>query len=420
MTRMQILYFHQYFTTPSGSGGIRSYEMARYAISRGHQVTMVCGGDVRSGLDLPEIEPGLRRGYVDGIDVYQFILPYSNQLSLVQRAGVFFKYAILSARLALRLDYDLLFATSTPLTAGIPGIVMKLARRHKKFVFEVRDLWPELPRAMGVVKNPLILWGMGLLEWASYRSADGCIGLAPGIIKGIRLRSRKDLPTAMVPNGCDLDLFVPGNSQSLAFPGTGSGDFVAAFTGAHGLANGLNALLDAAAVLRQRGAARIKLVLIGDGNQKQRLQDRAVQEKLDNVLFHDLLPKIRLAEVTGSIGCGLQILANVPAFYQGTSPNKFFDYISAGRPVLINYPGWMADLVTKHHCGIAVPPDDPVAFADALMRLSESPALCLEMGRNARRLAESDFARDQLACKWTDFLEAVAEERGLRGELEDE
>mgnify|MGYP006089054695 CR=1 FL=1 len=239
---MHILYFHQYFTTPSGSFGIRSYEMAQAAISRGHKVTIVCGGDLRSGLDLPEIKPGLRHGEVDGIEIYQFTLPYPNQLSLFQRALIFLKYAIRSSQLALRLDYDLLFATSTPLTAGIPGIAMKLARKRKKFIFEVRDLWPELPKAMGVVKNPLLLWGMSLLEWASYRAADGCIGLAPGIVKGIQNRSRENLRIAMISNGCDLNLFKPKSREGLALPGIGLNEFVAIFTGAHGMANGLESV----------------------------------------------------------------------------------------------------------------------------------------------------------------------------------
>ncbi|MDB4492496.1 glycosyltransferase family 4 protein [Akkermansiaceae bacterium] len=408
MKSLHILYFHQYFTIPSGSGGIRSYEMAQIAISRGHKVTIVCGGDVRSGLDLPEIKPGLRRGEVDGINIYQFTLPYSNQLNLFQRALVFLKYAARSSWLALRLDYDLLFATSTPLTAGIPGIAMKLTGKKKKFVFEVRDLWPELPRAMRVVKNPLLLWGMSILEWASYRAADGCIGLAPGIVAGIQKRCRKSLPVIIVPNGCDLEIFKPRNREPLDLPGIGSKDFVAVFTGAHGVANGLDAVLDAAKILQQREANHIKIVLIGDGTQKERLQLRANREGLGNVAFHSLLPKKDLTKVIREADCGLQILANIPAFYYGTSPNKFFDYISSGCPVLINYPGWIADLVTENQCGIAVPPDDPKFFADALIRMAESPNDCLKMGKRGRELAEGKFARHRLGGEWVSFLESVA------------
>lgn len=369
---------------------------------------MVCAADERSGLDLPEIASGLHHGVVDGIEVYQFPLSYSNRLSLIQRALLFFRFALKSVRLALKLDFDLLFATSTPLTAGIPGIFMKLLGRDKPFVFEVRDLWPELPKAMGVVKNPIILWAMSLLEWASYRAATGCIGLSPGIVEGIRKRSRGSLQVEMVPNGCDLHFFDTGERSQLDLPGIQESDFVAAFTGAHGIANGLDAVLDAAMALRQRGRKDIKLVLIGDGNQKDSLKRRAASESLDNVLFLDPIPKAKLREVLGCIDCGLQILANVPAFYYGTSPNKFFDYLAAGRPILVNYPGWMADLVTKHQVGKAVPPDDPKAFAEALLYLADHPEERSRMGQNARHLAETEFPRVKLADRWVDFLEKIS------------
>jgi glycosyltransferase involved in cell wall biosynthesis len=414
---VRVLYFHQYFSTPKGAGGTRSYEMALHLRRRGHQVTMVCAADERSGLDLPEQAKGLRHGTVDDIEVYQFPLAYSNRLSLAQRSLLFFRFALKSVKLALKLDYDVLFATSTPLTAGIPGIVMKLLGRRKSFVFEVRDLWPELPKAMGVVKNPIVLGGMSLLEWTSYRMADACIGLAPGIVEGIRKRSRVSLPVELVPNGCDLELFRPGERARLNLAGVGPTDFVAAFTGAHGIANGLDAVLDAAAVLKKGGRNQIKLVLIGDGNQKDRLRSRARKEGLENVMFLDPLPKLQLSEITGCLDCGLQILANVQAFYYGTSPNKFFDYLAAGRPVLINYPGWLAELVAKHHCGLAVPPDNPGAFAEALVYLADHPEERAEMGRNARRLAETEFARTTLADRWVDFLETTCRWRRAGGSV---
>jgi hypothetical protein len=154
---MHVLYFHQHFSTPTGSTGTRSYEMAQRLLAHGHEVTMVCGSGqmASSGLTGKPVD-GMRRGSVDGINVIELCLPYSNYDSFLKRAWIFWLYAWRGVKLALRLDYDLLFATSTPLTAGIPGIVMQLFRK-KPFVFEVRDLWPELPREMGVISNLLIL-----------------------------------------------------------------------------------------------------------------------------------------------------------------------------------------------------------------------------------------------------------------------
>lgn len=404
---MRVLYFHQHFGTPQGSTGTRSYEFARALVERGHQVTMVCGAYALSGVDLP-FDEGRRwsRGLVDGIDVIALPLPYSNRDSLVRRAGLFLKFAWRSAWLALREDYDLLFATSTPLTAGIPGIVMKLCGRRKPFVFEVRDLWPELPRALGM-KNPFALWGMSALEWLSYRASDACVGLSPGIVEGIKKRSRREHPVAMIPNGCDLELFRPGRREELQLDRVGEGDFVAAFTGAHGIANGLDAVLDAAAVLQRRERRNIKLVFIGDGREKDRLAARARSEGLNNCLFFPPMKKTVLAEITGRLDCGLMILANIPAFYYGTSPNKFFDYLAAGLPIINNYPGWLADLIGQNNCGVVVAPQSADELASALLRLADDPLMRAEMGRNARALGEREFAREKLAGRFVTFIEQV-------------
>jgi len=411
---MHVLYFHQYFTTPRTAGGTRSYEMARQLIDRGHTVTMVCARHDKVGLGLPG-NPGdsVRQGLIDGIRVIQFNLEYSNYMSLPQRALIFLRFALRSVWLALRLDYDLVFATSTPLTAGIPGIFARLLR-CKPFVFEVRDLWPELPRAMGVVKNPLVLAGMSVLEWMSYQAASACIALAPGIEKGIARRSPKNRAIAVIPNGCDLDLFRPGKRADLDLPGVGATDCVAVFTGAHGMANGLDAVLNAAHVLLRRGRRDIVLAFIGDGKLKPVLAARAKNEGLANCRFIDPMPKNQLNRVVSCCDVGMMILDDVPAFYYGTSPNKFFDYISSGLPVLNNYPGWLADLIGEHHCGIAVPPRNPEAFADALCKLADNPQLRREYGENARRLAEKEFSRDKLATQFVDWLENVYDKSGKK------
>lgn len=403
---MHILYFHQHFSTPDGSTGTRSYEMAQRLIARGHKVTMVCGsGQMASSGLKGEPAKGMRCGNVDGINVIELHLPYSNYYGLLKRAWIFIVFAWRSALLALKTDYDLLFATSTPLTAGIPGIVMKMFRR-KPFVFEVRDLWPELPREMGVITNPVVLKAMDALEWLSYRSADACIGLSPGIVKGIARRGVLPESVCMVPNGCDLELFQPMSERRVEnIDGIGKGDFVAIFCGAHGMANGLDAVLDAAKVLKKRDIADIKILFVGDGKLKPVLKERARSEGLDNCVFCDPMPKHMLSKITASADVGLMILANVPAFYYGTSPNKFFDYIASGLPVLNNYPGWLAGIIQKNDCGVAVAPDDPDAFVDALVLLRDDPQRRETMGLNARAVAERDFMRLKLADEFTSFLE---------------
>ena len=403
---MRLLYFHQHFATPKGSSGTRSYEFARALIARGHQVTVISRAHQQSGLELPYDEArGWHRGPVDGIDVISLPLAYSNRDSLFRRGWTFLRFALRSVRLALTLDCDLVFATSTPITAVIPGLAAKWLR-GKPFVFEVRDLWPELPRALGL-RNPFLLGGMSLLEFLGYRSADACIGLSPGIVEGIRARADERLPIAMIPNGSDLEVFHPAKRAQLTLPGIGPDDFVAGFTGAHGVANGLDALLDVAVELRRRRDPRVKLAFIGDGKEKERLSARAAELGLTNCLFFPPVPKSELGAITASLDCGLMVLKDIPAFYRGTSPNKFFDYIAAGIPVVNNYPGWLAGLITEHRCGIVVPPGNVAAFADALQRLAADAAERRAMGAAARVLAEKEFARPLLADRFIATIEGI-------------
>ena len=386
--------------------GIRSYEMAKRLISRGHQVTMVCGsyGGGETGMEQSFVE-GKRRGKVDGIDIIEFDLAYSNSDGFIKRALTFVKFALRSVGLVFSEKYDLVFATTTPLTAGIPGIFARWLRR-KPFVFEVRDLWPELPKAMGVITNSVVLGGMSLLEFASYRSAHRCIGLSPGIVEGIAARGVAKEHIELVPNGCDLNIF---SAEQMPWrpEGVKPDDLMAVFTGTHGVANGLDAVLDAAAVLKERNRTDIKLVLVGQGKLKPQLVKRAKQKGLDNLIFHDPVNKNCLAGLMSSADIGLQVLANVPAFYYGTSPNKFFDYIAAGLPVLNNYPGWLADMIKEYRCGFAIEPESPQAFADALEQAAENREQLIEMGIKGRQLAKQEFDRSILSNRFVDLLEGA-------------
>lgn len=404
---MRILYFHQHFITPLGAGGTRSYEMALRLIARGHKVIMVCGS-VRGGHTglVSPFKNSVRRGFVDGIDVIEIDLSYSNSDNFMKRSYIFFMYAFKSIAIVFKEKSDLVFATTTPLTAGIPGIISRWFKR-KPFVFEIRDLWPELPKAMGVIKNPAVLKAMSLLEWACYRSANRYIGLSPGIVESIVARGVHKDRVEMVPNGCDLSIFsskqTPWRPENIS-----PNDLMAVFAGAHGIANGLDALLDVAALLKKHNRIDIKLVLIGQGKLKSKLVERAKQESLDNIVFLDPVNKNRLAGLMVSADIGLQILANVPAFYYGTSPNKFFDYIAASLPVLVNYPGWLADIINDYDCGFTVEPDNPEAFANVLKQAANDRVKLIKMGENSRHLAEKKYNRAKLSNRFVDCLERAA------------
>lgn len=414
---MRVLYLHQHFSTPAGRTGTRSFEFAKALVAAGHQVTVVCGSSLvaHTGLEGPFVK-GQREGWVEGVRVVELALPYANRDGLVKRAFTFWRFAWRTLGLVRREPHDLLFATSTPLTAALPALAIRWLRgaQAAPFVFEVRDLWPELPKAMGLVKNPLMLAALAWLEAAAYRAAVAGVALAPGIAEGMAARGLAPDRVALIPNGCDLGLFAPGAEGEArpAFPGlpeAGPQDLIAIFPGAHGRANGLDAALDAAAVLRDAQVKDVWIVLMGEGSEKPRLQARAEAEGLSQVRFFSAIPKTELAKAMARVDVGLQLLADVPAFYRGTSPNKAFDFLAQGLPVLTNYPGWVGELVVGHGAGLAVPPGDPKAFAEALLALRDDPARRRAMGQAARRLAEEGFARPALAHRFVAWLEAAAQ-----------
>lgn len=410
---MHVVYIHQHFSTTQGSTGTRSYEMSLRLIEAGHRVTMICGS-YASADGSPQESTGAAGGVVesdvDGIRVLRVGEPYADNMSFARRVGAFLRFARAAGRLACAVDGDLVLASSTPLTVGLAGLRAK-KRRNIPFVFEVRDLWPEVPIAMGALRNPLLRWYARRLEKRIYKGADRVIALSPGMRDGVcRVGYPRGLVT-VIPNACDLELFEPGGSV-VDDPRFGSADecrFL--FAGAHGLVGGLDAILDAVVELKRCGDSGIRVVFVGRGRERDRLMRRSRDEGLDPwISWVGPLSKIELARVMPAMNVGVMTVRNIPALF-AASPNKFFDYIASGLPVLMNYPGWLADLVREHHCGLVVPQDDPAAFARAMVYLRDDPDMRRQMGRRSRALAEAEFSRDALARRFIEVLEPA--QRGV-------
>ena len=404
---MKLLYLHQYFSLPSGSTGTRSYEFAKHLVSNGHKVTVLTGGYKVSNTGLKgNFKKGLRRGYIENnIEVIEIELLLSNNFSLFKRSWFFLRFILKIIPIILKENYDIIFATSTPLTVAIPGLFAKIFRK-KPFIFEVRDLWPELPKAMGLINNIIILKILEKLASFTYKKADHLIGLSPGIIEGIKSYDINEDKLTLIPNGCDIDLFKTRPLKSI--DGINNDNFVAIFAGAHGIANGLEILIPVANELKKRNITNIKFLLIGDGMRKKSLKEEAKKLKLDDIIiFRDPVKKTKLAEIFQNCDIGLQLLANVEEFYYGTSPNKFFDYIAAGLPVLNNYPGWLKDIINKNNCGIVVEPDNHIDFVNKIIFASKNPNELSIMSQNCKRVANNDFNRALLSDKFLKITEDV-------------
>jgi len=410
---MRVLYLHQYFATRSGLTGTRSYEFSRYLIQRGHRVTMITSG--RRNAPEMTVPPGLDfiRVDVDGINVVPINAAYNNPLEGTGMGGYrrmagFMSFAKLAYKVGLQLERpDVVFATHTPLTIGLPG--MRLARHFGvPFVFEVRDLWPEALVNIGALTNPLAIWWMRRLERRLYSAADHIVALSPGMKAGIVRVGTPESKVTVIPNGCDLDLFRPDIDGQPARERLRLADrFVALYFGAMGRANGLGYVLDAARILQLRGDKRITIVLHGDGGEKSELVERARREGLQNVVFSGLVPdKAQVAEIVAAADVCMTIYSSTLR-ETGWSPNKMFDAMAAGRPILINVPGWLKDTVEGNGCGLFVDPRRPEALADRLCELASDRGRCDEMGARSRRLAEREFSREILAERLLSVLDSA-------------
>ncbi len=393
---MRILYIHQFFATRESSLGlIRSYEFARRWIAEGHEVTVIT-----SSSRLPEEfdRKLFAEGVIDGIRVRSVRVRYSNYMGYARRMWSFALFTIGATFLAATSGkHDVVFATSTPLTVGIPGWVAAALTRTP-FVFEVRDLWPEAAIQMGALKRDgLIARAAKLLERFLYRKAKHVIALSPGMAEGVLAEGVPAERVHMIPNSADLDLFYPAPKDHafLTSLGVPEGAFVVGYAGAIGPSNAVEAQVpEAARTLHERGRDDIVFVIAGDGKCLPKL--REMVEGLPNVRLVGSLPKKDVPVLTRSADVLMTLFADVPILATN-SPNKFFDGLASGRPMIVNSNGWTKDLVEQNRCGVYVPAGDGVALADAIERLAADRDLLEEMGRNARRLAEERFSRDDLA-----------------------
>jgi glycosyltransferase involved in cell wall biosynthesis len=400
---MKILYLHQYFVPPDGPGGTRSYEFARRWIDMGHEVLVIT-----SSAYLPPAYRSLSKTTsveIAGIPVIVIPSAYSHTLSFSARIRSFFQFALLASWAAMRHPADVIFATSTPLTIAIPGIAARL--RHRiPMVFEVRDLWPEKPIAIGALRNPVAKMLARLLEWVAYHASAQIVALSPGAKAGVMRRGIADERVTVIPNSCDLDLFdVPaarGDSIRARLGLTPEQPLIV-YTGTCGRINGVGYAVDMATTLADI-APDVIILLVGDGVEKEALRQRAAAAgTLDRNLFiWDAIPKKDVPDLLAAATVATSFVIPVEALWDN-SANKFFDGLAAGKPVAINYGGWQADLLAESGAGIALPPDDPAQGARLLADFVRDPARLKAANEAARHLARTRFDRDDMARQ----LEAI-------------
>jgi len=404
---MHILVVHQYFLGKKDAGGSRWNQFAKYWAQAGYKITVLAGMvHYATGSKQPEYKGRfvVAEHESENVEVLRCYVSGSYNKSFIGRfwAYLSFTFSTIIAGLFHAGKCDVIICTSPPLTVGLTGWILSALKRVP-MVFEVRDLWPESAIDTGVLTNRTLIKMSYWLEKKSYKSANWINVLTPAFEK--TLVENKNVRVdriSMIPNGADLDIFKPSRRNNRIRAEHGIGDkFVVTYVGAHGVANHLIQILDTARLFKDE--PDVMFMLVGDGMQKPMLKEKAALWGLDNVLFVDSVPKDVIADyITASNVC-TAVLKKADAFKM-VYPNKVFDYMSTGRPIILAIDGAARKLIEEANAGIYVEPEKPTAFVEAVRRLKSDDNLCKQYAENGRKFVTEKFARSALAEKYMDIL----------------
>jgi glycosyltransferase involved in cell wall biosynthesis len=402
---VRIAYLHQYFVPPTAAGGTRSFEFVKRLLAKGHEVRVITS---RAHLQAGDVKPrewGIDRE--DNLQVSVINVDYSHWMQYSARLRAFFKFAVMASLKVCEWRPDVVFATSTPLTIAIPAGVAKKVLRVP-MVFEVRDLWPEIPIAVGALKHPVAVWAARVLERFAYRNADEIVALSPGMRDGIMAAGVPGDKVTVIPNASDNALFdVPrerGARYRAQVAGLPADCPLLVYAGTFGRINRVGYLVDLAVGLRRIGSP-IGVLLVGDGVERSAVTEAARQSGVlgRGVWLSEPVPKQQLPDVLSAATVCTSVVAPIRAL-QHNSANKFFDALAAGKPVAINYGGWQAELLQESGAGLVLPADDPLEAARQLHAFVSDPARLAAAGAAARKLARERFDRDRLAVEFESVL----------------
>ncbi len=400
---MHILLIHQAFAALNEAGGTRHIEMARALVKRGHVVTIIASpvsyltGKTKSD-QVRWVEKECPETGITILRTYTYKALHRN---FIHRVMSFFSFMFSSFWIGLGVPaVDVVWGTSPPIFQGFTAWL--LARlKGAKFLMEIRDLWPAFAIAVGVLKSPIIIRMSLWLERFIYTHCDQLIVNSPGFIPHVSEHGGSKI--LVVPNGADPEMFDPEEKGlNLREKYGWVGKFVVLYAGAHGMSNDLGVVLRAADLLREQ--ANIAFALVGDGKEKANLMAEADRLELPNVTFMDSVPKIEMGKVLGAADACIAILKPLE-MYKTTYPNKVFDYMAAGRAVILAIDGVSREIVEAAGAGVFVPPGDAEAMATAVKNMAERPDVVREMGRAGRRYIETHLRREDISNQLAGIFE---------------
>ena len=401
---MKIVYLHQYYNGPNMSGSTRSYELCKRLVDAGHEVHVVT-----TSRDKVDKQAKWTVTTDAGVTIHWYPVHYSNDMGFYSRLRAFFSFSILSLFRLISLKPNLCYATSTPLTIAIPAILGRLLARVP-YVFEVRDLWPKVPIAMGMIRNPIVkVLAIGL-ERLAYRYSAHVVALSPGMAEGVRARCKQVTErVTVIPNSSNIELFGGTKADTTSamyltwLPKALQGREFILYPGTLGKVNDIPYLVELASELG-RLQCGIPILSVGVGSEKTRAVDLSKRLGIldEQIFFLPSVAKSKMPDVFSLASVIISTTLPIEALY-ANSANKFFDSLAAGKPICVNYGGWQADLINMHKLGAVLPRDTRQA-ANQLADLINNPNAMKTASKNAKNLAETDFSIDKQFQRLNEIL----------------
>ena len=389
------------------NGSTRSYEMAKRLVAAGHEVHIFTS--CRTGL---KAKHGWQKEKIDGINVHWIHIPYDNTFGFAKRLLAFITFALRTTARSISEKGDIVFATSTPLTIAIPAIIAKKKLRIP-LTFEVRDLWPELPIAIGALRSRILIFFARQLEKWAYKNSDVLIGLSPGMCDGITKHGIDQSSVHCIPNSCDIEIFQVESDEGTKFraqhPWLGDKPLVV-YAGTLGVLNGVTYLAEIAKEMLTINPD-VRFLVVGDGSEKGKIIARArhldVLER--NFFMLPPQPKNQIPALYNAATLVTSLFVPVREMWSN-SANKFFDGLAAGRPIAINYGGWQTDILKCQKNGIILDPMNHQKSARLINRTIGDPVLIDSMGQKSLALAKNRYSRDRMA----DALQAALVQASMK------
>lgn len=405
---MRIIYLHQYFTFPSSSGGTRSYDLAKKFVENGYAVEFITTStnmkeDFKDTWNFLESEK---------IKFHILNLDYNNSLSYFKRVLVFWKFLWFASFKILKLKGDLVIATSTPLTIGIPALVKKLFQKTP-YIFEVRDVWPEAVIAIGAIKNKFIKKILYGLESLIYKNASAIIPLSTDMKASIVGRYKKlTCPIIVIENISELNRFKKVHNYKNSILKKKIGyipRFSILYAGTFGKVNGIDYVIDFATKLLPIDST-INFILIGRGAEKEEIQAYAKKVGVlnKNVFILDPVSKMELPLFYSETSMGSSFVIPIKELW-ANSANKFFDTLAAGKPILINHEGWQKEIILENNVGFILPWDRNQindTFLKDFVDFTKDTQLNKLQQKNSLKLA-SKFSLEQASMKYIEVINTI-------------